>query len=140
MVRFKLLITYTEIGVSQIQNTVARAAAFRHDAAAMGVTVEDVCWTLGAFDGVLTLSAAEEEKVIALVTDLARKGYVRTQLLRAFTKGEFEHILEMMPSATVDLDVLKKAPSRAPPRSHWFRPIPPPPFPEPFHSTGRNTI
>lgn len=105
MVRFKLLVTYTEIGASQIQNTVARAAAFRHEAAALGVRVEDVCWTLGAYDGVLTLSAEAEDKVIALVLDLARKGYVRTQLLRAYTEEEFDHILGQMPSATVDLDI-----------------------------------
>lgn len=105
MVRYKLLITYTEVGASQIQNTVARAAAFRHNAAAMGVAVEDVCWTLGAYDGILTLAAESDEKVIALVIDLARKGYVRTQLLRSFTEAEFEHILGQMPSAAVDLDI-----------------------------------
>jgi uncharacterized protein with GYD domain len=104
MVRYKLLITYTEIGVSQIQATVARAALFRQNAAAMGVTVEDVCWTLGAFDGILTLTAASEEKVVALVTDLARKGFVRTNLLRAYTEDEFEHILGLMPSAPIHLD------------------------------------
>lgn len=104
MTRYKLLITYTEIGVSQIQNTVARAAAFKQNAAAMGVTVEDVCWTLGEFDGLITLAAKDEEAIVALATDLARKGYVRTCLLRAYTEDEFARILKRMPSAPVDLD------------------------------------
>lgn len=104
MYRYKLLIKYTEIGVSQIQNTVSRAVAFRHAAEVLGVTVEDLCWTLGEYDGVITLACREEEKIIALVTDLARRGYVRTHLLRAYTEAEFETILKKMPSAAIDLD------------------------------------
>ena len=104
MFRYKLLLKYTEIGVSQIQNTVSRAAAFKHSAEVLGVTVEDLYWTLGEYDGVITLACREEEKIIALVTELARKGYVRTCLLRAFTEAEFEGILKKMPSASVDLD------------------------------------
>lgn len=42
MVRYTLLIRYTEIGISQIQNTVARAALFRQTAAAMGVTIDSL--------------------------------------------------------------------------------------------------
>jgi len=104
MVRYTLLIRYTEIGISQIQNTVARAAIFRETAATLGVTVEAQFWTLGEFDGVIILSAREETSVLALVTELARRGYVRTHLLRAYTEEEFAGVLNRMPSAPVDLD------------------------------------
>jgi uncharacterized protein with GYD domain len=104
MFRYKLLFKYTEVGASQIQNTVGRASAFRQNAAAMGVTVADVCWVLGEYDGVLTLTCEAEEPVVALVTDLARKGYVRTTLMRAYTEDEFDRILKRMPSAAVTLD------------------------------------
>jgi uncharacterized protein with GYD domain len=104
MVRYTLLIRYTEIGISQIQNTVARAAAFRQAAAAMGVTIDSLLWTLGEFDGVINLSADNETNVVALVTELARRGYVRTHLLRAYTEDEFAAVLKRMPSAPVDLD------------------------------------
>jgi uncharacterized protein with GYD domain len=104
MVRYALLLRYTEIGISQIQNTVGRAAVFRQTAAALGVTVESMFWTLGEYDGVLVLSAEGETSVIALVTELARRGYVRTHLLRAFLEDEFATILGRMPSAPVDLD------------------------------------
>ena len=104
MVRYTLLIRYTEIGISQIQNTVTRAAAFRQTATAMGVTVDSLLWTLGEFDGVIQLSAREEASVVALVTELARRGYVRTHLLRAYTEDEFAAVLKRMPSAPVDLD------------------------------------
>jgi uncharacterized protein with GYD domain len=104
MVRYTLLIRYTEIGISQIQNTVARAALFRQTAAGMGVSIDSLHWTLGEFDGVIMLSAAEEANVVALVTELARRGYVRTHLLRAYTEDEFSAVLKRMPSAPVDLD------------------------------------
>jgi uncharacterized protein with GYD domain len=104
MFRYKLLIKYTEIGITQIQNTVARSAAFRQTAESMGVTVEDIFWTLGEYDGALTLASRDEDKIIALVTELARKGYVRTCLLRAYTESEFEGILKKMPSAPIELD------------------------------------
>ena len=105
MVRYILMVKYTEIGISQIQNTVARAADFQSTAAGMGVMVESQLWTLGEYDGVLTLVSDDEEKVIAVTTHLARKGYVRTCLMRAYTEGEFADILAKMPTAPVTLDL-----------------------------------
>lgn len=105
MVRYILLVKYTEIGISQIQDTVARASEFQSTAAAMGVMVESQLWTLGEFDGVLTLVSDDENKVIAVTTHLAKKGYVRTCLMRAYTEEEFGDILAKMPSAPVTLDL-----------------------------------
>jgi uncharacterized protein with GYD domain len=105
MVRYILLVKYTEIGISQIQDTVARASEFQSTAAAMGVMVESQLWTLGEFDGVLTLVSDDENKVIAVTTHLAKKGYVRTCLMRAYTEEEFGDILSKMPSAPVTLDL-----------------------------------
>ena len=51
MARFVMLIRYTEIGISQIHRTVSRAEQFRTDAAALGVSIESVYWTMGEFDG-----------------------------------------------------------------------------------------
>lgn len=105
MVRYTLLFRYTEIGASQIQNTVARAAHVRQTAAALGVTVESMAWTLGEYDGVISLTARDEVSVIALTTEIARRGYVRTHLLRAYNEEEFTAILAQMPSAPIDLDI-----------------------------------
>lgn len=104
MVRYTLLFKYTEIGASQVHNTLARAALFRQTAAALGVTVESMVWTLGEYDGVIALAAADEPSVVALAAELARRGYVRTHLLRAFTEGEMAAVIARMPSAPVDLD------------------------------------
>jgi uncharacterized protein with GYD domain len=105
VIRYKLLVKYTEIGASQIQNTLARSAAFKQAAAAMGVLVEDLFWTLGEYDAILTLASEDEEKIVALVVEQSRRGFVRPVLLRAFTEDEFARILKKLPSAPVDLDV-----------------------------------
>lgn len=98
MVRYILLVKYTDTGIARIRDTVARAADFCATAAALGVQVESQLWTLGEFDGVLTLVSDEEENVIAVTTHLAQKGFVRTRLMRAYTEGEFADVLATMPA------------------------------------------
>lgn len=102
--RYKMLVTYTEIGMSQIQNTVRRAAEFRQTAAQMGVTVEEMHWTLGSYDAIVTLSCEDEESILALATFISRQGYVRAQLLRAYTDEEFARFLTKMPKGPIELD------------------------------------
>src|SRR5436190_22162607 len=98
MARFVMLVKYTEIGISQIHKTVARAQQFRTDAAAQGVTVESVFWTLGEYDGVVTFAAPDAETALALATHLGGRGYVRTCLLQAFTQDEFGRVLARIPA------------------------------------------
>lgn len=88
-----VLITETQEGERNIHNTVARADRFREEAAEFGVTVKDLYWTLGGFDGVLVLDAPDEETAAALLFRLKTEGNVRTQTLRAFDGNEMEAIL-----------------------------------------------
>ena len=44
---------------------------------------------MGAYDGVLILSADDEKKILHCLTELAARGNVRTETLRAFTDKEF---------------------------------------------------
>ena len=104
MTRYVMLITYTEVGASQIQNTTRRAQMFQQVADRMGVRVESLYWTLGECDAVATVSAGDEGAAVALSTYLAKQGYVRTRMLRAFSEQEFGQMLEQMPAGPVDLD------------------------------------
>ena len=100
MVRYILLVKYTDRGIAQIRDTTSRAADFQAAAAAMGVMVESQLWTLGEYDGVLTLVSDDENKVIAITTYLAQKGFVRTCLMKAYSEAEFADILALMPTAS----------------------------------------
>ena len=87
------LIRFTEQGARNIADTQKRAAAFRDAAKKAGVTVRDVFWTMGAYDGLLVLDAPDEQTVTAVMVDLGRLGNVRTQTMRAFDESEVGQVL-----------------------------------------------
>ena len=92
MVRYLVLLKFTEQGIKNIQKSTARAAAFRDAAAKAAVTVEAQYWTTGAYDGALIFSAKTESSALQCVAALAAAGNVRTHTLRAFDATEFEAI------------------------------------------------
>ena len=97
MVRYVMLVTYTEVGASQIQNPTRRAQMFQAVAEDLGVRVESMLWTLGEYDAVAAVSAPDEGTAVALSAFLAKQGYVRARMLRAFTEAEFAGFLDKMP-------------------------------------------
>lgn len=108
------LISFTQQGAQNFQDTPRRAAAFRDAAKKAGVTVRDVYWTLGAFDGLLVLEAPDEQTVTAAMLGLASLGNVRTQTLRAFDESEIGSILEkaLRPGAAAGAQADSAAQSR----------------------------
>ncbi|MBI4326977.1 MAG: GYD domain-containing protein [Chloroflexi bacterium] len=89
MARYVSLVRFTEQGARAIKQSTRRAQAFRKAAAKAGVKVEAQYWTVGAYDGVMILSADQEAKVLQLLTSLATAGNVRTESLRALDEAEF---------------------------------------------------
>src|SRR4051794_814999 len=96
MARFVMLLNYTDKGVAQIKDSPKRADTFREWAGKHGVTVETQLWTMGAFDGVLVLSAADEKAVAALALGLGQLDFVRSTTMRAFDEAEFTAVLGQM--------------------------------------------
>lgn len=94
MIRYISLLTFTEKGTADIHDSTHRAHAFDELAAKSGVTVEGQYWTVGSHDGVLVLSADKEGKILHLLSELASRGYVRTESMRAFTDAEFDAVLK----------------------------------------------
>lgn len=88
------LIRFTEQGAKNVRETQRRAAAFRDAAQAAGVTVREVYWTLGAYDGLLVLDAPDEQTVTAVMVGLGALGNVRTQTMRAFDESEIGAIVD----------------------------------------------
>lgn len=97
MVRYLMLVKYTETGVAQIQNATRRAEWFRKWAGQLGVTVESLYWLVGEYDVVVTVAAKESAPIVALSAHMVRQGFVRTQLIRAYDEDEFQTILKLMP-------------------------------------------
>ena len=92
MSRYISLIRFTEQGARALNKSTARAAAFQIAAEKSGVKVEAQYWTVGAYDGVLILSADDEKKALRCLTELAASGNVRTETMPAFDANEFSAI------------------------------------------------
>lgn len=93
MVRFVVLLDYTQQGIAKISETASRAEAFSKAAQKGGVTVKSQYWTVGGHDGVLVVEGPDDQAVAGLLMKLASEGNVRTHSLRAFDRSETEAIL-----------------------------------------------
>jgi uncharacterized protein with GYD domain len=93
MPTYVTLIKFTDQGARAIHQTAERAAAFKEEAATAGVTVKQIYWTMGGFDGLLILQAKSEEAAAAVLFDLAAKGNVHTQTMRAFEENEIRDLV-----------------------------------------------
>ena len=96
MATYIVLSNFTDQGVRNVKDTTKRSEGVRKAAKKLGVTVEDIYWTLGSHDVVAIFDAPDAETVTALALTLGSGGNVRTQVLRAFDKGEMEAILKMV--------------------------------------------
>lgn len=96
MATYIMLLNFTDQGIRNVKDTAKRAEAFKEMAKKFGVTVKDEYWTLGQYDGVITLEAPDEEAVTALGLSVGALGNVRTQTLQAFSAEEMNRILGRM--------------------------------------------
>ena len=93
MATFITTIKFTQQGIKGIDESTKRAAALKAAAKKMGVKVTEIYWTLGEYDGVLILEAADDETATTLLLHLGAMGNVHTTTVRAFTAAEMDKIL-----------------------------------------------
>ena len=98
MATFISLVNFTQEGVRNFNASPERAAAFRSMAQKAAVTVKEVYWTMGAYDAVIIMEAADDETAVATMLGLASLGNVRTQTLRAFNPSEVKEIISKVPN------------------------------------------
>jgi len=97
MVRYVVLLNFTDQGIRNVKQTVERAKAFKAVADKLGAHVKDLYWTQGPYDVVTTIEVPDEETCMSLLLSLGSLGNVRSQTLRAFSAEEMQHILAKMP-------------------------------------------
>ena len=61
-----------------------------------GVTLKELCWTMGRYDVVAVFEAADDESAEALALSVSSLGNVRCEVLRAFSFPEMKQILGKM--------------------------------------------
>ena len=87
------LIKFTPQGLQEIQNSPKRAADFINNAKKAGLTVKEVYWLMGAYDGIILFEAENEEAVASAMLKLGAFGNVTTETLRAFNTSQMEKII-----------------------------------------------
>lgn len=97
MATYISLWNFSDQGIRAVKDTTKRAGIMKEMAQKAGVTVKDIYWTLGTYDGVVLFEAPNEEAVAALGLALGALGNVRTQTVRAFSLDEMNGVLGKLP-------------------------------------------
>ena len=101
MATYIALVNFTDQGIRHIRQTTERAKGLMNAAANLGIKIEDIYWTMGAFDAVFTAEAPDDETMTAFAASMGSLGNIRTQTLRAFSAQEMNQILAKLPSMDV---------------------------------------
>jgi uncharacterized protein with GYD domain len=96
MASYILLGNFTEQGIHDGKNTTKRADAIRAAAKKMGITVQEMYWTLGQYDVAAIFDAPDAATMTALALSIGTQGNVRTQILPAFVEDEIGPILSKL--------------------------------------------
>jgi uncharacterized protein with GYD domain len=94
MPRYVALINWTDQGIGNYRDTVRRVEDSRALAEPLGVRIQDIYWTMGAYDLVAVTEAPDDETLTAFLLQLGSLGNVRTQTLRAYDADEMSRIIE----------------------------------------------
>jgi uncharacterized protein with GYD domain len=94
MATYVVLIHFTDQGIRGVKDSPKRAAAFKAAAKKAGVTVKAFYWTLGRYDMISILEAANADAVTAVGLSVGKLGNVRTETLPAFDRAGMEAILK----------------------------------------------
>ena len=97
MLTYIALLTFTDKGAEQLQQTTVRAEAFKKIAARNGIRILQTYWLTGPFDGIHIFEVETEDQATAHSLSLTSFGNVRTQTFRAYSKDEIEPILQSIP-------------------------------------------
>ena len=97
MATYISLSRFTDQGMRTVKDTAKRAAAVQQAAKTMGVEMTQIYWTLGHYDLVIVVEAADEQAATAFMLSVASVGNVRMQTMRAFNSDEITSVLGKLP-------------------------------------------
>ncbi len=96
MMRYVVLLNFTDQGIRGVKQTIDRARAFKVTVEKHKACLKEIYWTSGQYDLIAIIEVPNEEAGMALLLSLGVLGNVRSQTLRAFSSEEMEGILDKM--------------------------------------------
>ncbi len=97
MPAFVTLIRWTDQGIREVKDTVARSRQLIAALEKMGGKATGVYYTQGRYDLVCVGELPDAETAMAFAVTMSKEGNVRTETLRAFSLEEVEKILKKVP-------------------------------------------
>ncbi len=94
MPTYIVLMNWTDQGAKTAAETVDRYEAAKEDLGNRGVTITDIFWTVGPYDLVTVIEAADDETASSGLLRLASQGNLRTTSMRAFSAEEARRVVE----------------------------------------------
>ncbi len=95
MATYVLLFNWTEQGIKNHKESSGRVDAVREQWASSGIQLKDIYWTLGQYDLVGIVEAADDATLTKALLALGAAGNVRTTTMRAFNQNEFNGLVSM---------------------------------------------
>lgn len=96
MVRYVLLLNWTDQGIENAKDTVSRYRAAKQLLESKGGSFEAIAWTIGPYDLVSIVNVPDEETGVAFNLQLAASGNLRSVTMRAFNEDEMSSIVGKM--------------------------------------------
>jgi len=94
MVTYLIMGKFTDLGIKNVKETIARSERFKEIAKECGATIKEIMWLTGDYD-VFCIAEAEDEKQIAtMLLKAGSRGYVKTNSYRAFNKDEVTEMVK----------------------------------------------
>jgi len=97
MATYIMLHHYTQKGIENIKQSPARLDAVKKAFKAMGAELKQFYLVAGRYDIITIIEAPDSETIAKCALDLASKGNVTTETLRAFTEDEYRKIIGALP-------------------------------------------
>ena len=98
MPSYVVLINYTDQGMRNVRDTVQRYESVRVIGEKLGIAVREWIWTLGPYNAIAIIEAADDATVSRFILFIGSRGNVRTVTTRAYNKDEMADILRGVPS------------------------------------------
>jgi uncharacterized protein with GYD domain len=90
------LLNWTDQGIRNVRDTLERSSRAEELAQKHGARIEQVYYTVGPYDLIITVEAPDDESVTALLLEVGSAGNIRTTTLRAYSREEMSGIIERL--------------------------------------------
>ena len=97
MPRYVVLVNWTEQGVRNAKQIIERLNASDEAIQSVGGKFLSVNYTMGRYDMVVVAEAPDDETAVAFLLEVAGRGNVRSETLKAFSPDEMQAIVDRVP-------------------------------------------